>query len=611
MSISPSQTKLLISRPLGPQVATLRLVERTAGSLLVLSDDEAASRGEEPVQLVEGHSYEFELDVNPVTSYRLRESPAIQPSRISPYLGRVEPGLATGLLPIILESADGLEVGRTHVEVRTNKIDYHHDYRLMLDLIAERSIALLLDIHAPAQVRLTPDLENDIPRLHESFAFLRHLLTSREFREAMDLIIATPHHRTATEITPVKLRQDSRSSRSLMSSIARGRQRVEVPPLHPVTKSMRDLGVEVPSLPMWVAISRSQDSRDTTENRFIKHALIEFFSVLLDIEALLSVSGTPTDVRLLREVVPLKRSLAEYLEASLFKEVGAATILPLGSAVLQRRNGYREILSVWLKFSVAARLTWQGGEDVFGAGKKDVALLYEYWLFFILVDVISEVFQLQDLPLTSLVEWTSSGFDMKLRAGSAFSITTTYRKGQQALRIRFSYNRTFTGVTPSPAGSYPKPGSWTRSMRPDYSLSLWPDGFTEDQAEREELISHIHFDAKYRVESIAGLFGIDNESELEEEDQSQRANTRPKRSDLLKMHAYRDAIRRTQGAYVLYPGSADVAWIEFHEILPGLGAFSVRPGMEQRAKQTLSRFLRDVLAHRLEVHTQHERRQSH
>jgi predicted component of viral defense system (DUF524 family) len=148
-------------------------------------------------------------------------------------------------------------------------------------------------------------------------------------------------------------------------------------------------------------------------------------------------------------------------------------------------------------------------------------------------------------------------------------------------------------------------------MRPDYSLSLWPDGFTEDQAEREELISHIHFDAKYRVESIAGLFGIDNESELEEEDQSQRANTRPKRSDLLKMHAYRDAIRRTQGAYVLYPGSADVAWIEFHEILPGLGAFSVRPGMEQRAKQTLSRFLRDVLAHRLEVHTQHERRQSH
>lgn len=56
MSISPSQTKLLISRPLGPQVATLRLVERTAGSLLVLSDDEAASRGEETVQLVEGHS---------------------------------------------------------------------------------------------------------------------------------------------------------------------------------------------------------------------------------------------------------------------------------------------------------------------------------------------------------------------------------------------------------------------------------------------------------------------------------------------------------------------------------------------------------------------------
>ena len=50
------------------------------------------------------------------------------------------------------------------------------------------------------------------------------------------------------------------------------------------------------------------------------------------------------------------------------------------------------------------------------------------------------------------------------------------------------------------------------------------------------------------------------------------------------MHAYRDAIRRTAGAYVLYPGNDgdDKRFEEFdhrgfHEVLPGLGAFAIRP----------------------------------
>jgi predicted component of viral defense system (DUF524 family) len=31
-----------------------------------------------------------------------------------------------------------------------------------------------------------------------------------------------------------------------------------------------------------------------------------------------------------------------------------------------------------------------------------------------------------------------------------------------------------------------------------------------------------------------------------------------KNADLLKMHAYKDAIRRTGGAYVLYPGDKSI-----------------------------------------------------
>jgi hypothetical protein len=78
------------------------------------------------------------------------------------------------------------------------------------------------------------------------------------------------------------------------------------------------------------------------------------------------------------------------------------------------------------------------------------------------------------------------------------------------------------------------------------------------------------------------------------EEKRQQSRGRYTRADLLKMHAYRDAIRRTQGAYVLYPGDADLPLRGFHEVLPGLGAFALRPGGGSAA---VAGFLAEVVAH--------------
>ena len=133
---------------------------------------------------------------------------------------------------------------------------------------------------------------------------------------------------------------------------------------------------------------------------------------------------------------------------------------------------------------------------------------------------------------------------------------------------------------------------------------------SEAEAERQELLVHVHFDAKYRVEGIEGLFGKDdkalNDEELaaqfEEEEKDEVAGNY-KRQDLLKMHAYRDAIKRSQGAYVLYPGRGNKnnqsLFKGFHEILPGLGAFGVAPDENGVAQglESLEEFLDEVLAH--------------
>ena len=125
---------------------------------------------------------------------------------------------------------------------------------------------------------------------------------------------------------------------------------------------------------------------------------------------------------------------------------------------------------------------------------------------------------------------------------------------------------------------------------------MWPVEFSEAEAERQELMVHVHFDAKYRVEDWTGLFGMDSDEVLDEERAAAQTGGAPKRADLLKMHAYRDAIRRTEGAYVIYPGrhgQENVSWFAFNDVLPGLGAFALRPGAEAVGVDNLRTFLED------------------
>ena len=154
-------------------------------------------------------------------------------------------------------------------------------------------------------------------------------------------------------------------------------------------------------------------------------------------------------------------------------------------------------------------------------------------------------------------------------------------------------------------------------MHPDYTLTFWPAEYLADEAEQQELTVRIHLDSKYRVESLEELFGKQaDDADAEEPEARGRGNY--KRADLLKMHAYRDAIRRSEGAYVLYPGSDSDRKSQdsranefrgFHEILPGLGAFAISPGADGKAKgiEHLNRFLTDVLEHLSNRTTSRER----
>jgi hypothetical protein len=99
------------------------------------------------------------------------------------------------------------------------------------------------------------------------------------------------------------------------------------------------------------------------------------------------------------------------------------------------------------------------------------------------------------------------------------------------------------------------------------------------------------------------------EKETDDLDEEKTENRKGiyKNADLLKMHAYKDAIRRTGGAYVLYPGDSSINRKGFHEIIPGLGAFPVRPSKLDSGIGELKAFVLEVMEHFINRASQREK----
>ena len=595
--MDPSSATLPFRDREGGVVGHIVIYACQANSLYQLEQEIADEQGEFPTQLVESRIYEYSL-IDISSGLQLRESSVIQQSRITATTGRIEPGLQTGALPITLETTDGEAVGQAVLEVRSDKLNYQRDYRMMLASIADHCIDLLLDAQSPAQLMLAPSDSDDTPSLHQRVAFLRHLVSSSSFHEAINRITARPHQRMVSEPTEVPTHRGVQRGRSLATAMSRGSRRMPVPSSHPVHQLLQNQHDSDPTLPQSIRGYRRFDTYDTPENRFVIFVLSEFQQTLASVLEILKPRNDIESKRLIAELRPLVQSLDQHLSTPFALSVGRPTMIPLGSTVMQRRSGYRQVLSTWLQFHLAGTLTWTGGEDVYSAGKKDIATLYEYWCYFLLLDALSSVVTFPIPPIQTLTDQSNEGLHLRLKAGKALNLIGHHQGSDTQWFVRYSYNRTYSGVSPSPQGSYPHPGSWTRSMRPDFSISLWPEELSEYEAELSERIVHIHFDAKYRIDSYLGLFGTNDDVGVSDIDESPVRGS-AKRSDLLKMHAYRDAIRRSAGAYVIYPGpdSGDIGWIEYHEILPGLGAFAARPNNETGASSTLTHFIREVIEH--------------
>ncbi|MDH3445128.1 MAG: DUF2357 domain-containing protein [Deltaproteobacteria bacterium] len=567
---------------------------------LVETDELDAHRhGETTIQLREAERYEYEVQaINHAQDLRLRCSVANRRRNLGkngkPDAGLVETRSFCGTL--LLELVDG-EVDYTKpglasalLDVRSLKLDYRTEYRGMLRRLADELAGLVADARSSAKVGFRSPLDEPTQAgwIQIQLELLRETLDSTDFSAALQRILSFPHERLSAVTDTVSTNRLIHWTPAEIRQLVTRNPRRVIPLGHPLwaRPGLRTLAeqVQVPS--------KSRDL-DTLENRFVRFALREFQTFLTSAQRLFeSCPGWGASAALARR---LGAMVEAWLGHGLFREVGEMSFAPIGSPVLQRKAGYREVLRWWLRFRTAAELSWEGGEELFRAGQRDVASLYEYWLFFELLGWFCRKCRGGNRPaVEELVDGLEDGSpNLRLRKRMELGpFVGTFSGQSRRLNALFAYNRRFD-VTKGRHES----GSWTRRLHPDYTLTFWPDGVTLEEAEQRELLVHVHFDAKYRVEDIEGLFGAEAADDVDEEVEGNY-----KRQDLLKMHAYRDAIKRSQGAYVLYPGrnvTVDTFKGFFHEILPGLGAFGVTPdedGVAQGLKP-LEEFLDDVLAH--------------
>lgn len=483
-------------------------------------------------------------------------------------------------------------------EVVPNKMNYEDDYIELTESLAERCSELLLE-YSGSTSNMFSISDEDSRTLLEQFIFLRRFCFSENLLGLFEAIKRNPD-RVLTENIEFKPLGCGMPSRKVFT--------------HPFSYAQKWKKYEAEDgrnhyLPSMIATTEKRDSVDTVANRFLKFALEKFLYICEELIKSLESAGAEKQTECLREASHIEQMLDDILHDRFFDEIGRLEIMPQNNQVLQKRTGYSEIFSAYSMVDLALQLDWEGEESVYEGESKNVALLYEYWLFFELANVIKSMdgCHLLKIEKTPFISTDQDRLTISLKEGKqscqAFEINGL------GTRINLYYNRTFA---PTDFRTTKYEGSYSRPFRPDYTLAIFPSKYQggidggESKAVKDGAVSYIHFDAKYRITDLTSFVGKGNdaaefeESEFIDEKAAEVTNTY-KRGDLLKMHTYNDAIRRTIGSYVLYPG--DVAASEiggkvfslYDEILPGVGAFAIKPSISAQGENELRSFITSLI----------------
>ncbi len=559
------------------------------------TSDPGRRRSEPPIQLREASSYRYVLDWRRFGVVRLEPAELFDRDDSSGRSGRLHTRQNVGdVLVSAISDSDG-SVASGALLVKAVKLEHEREYQHMLREIADLAAEAVLQGFAPASTSFEISPSRAPRLLYQQFAILQARLADEELVDAIAEVVHRPQRDWVRETEWRPPGRPLRGGRDVARALTTHGRRV---PLRTPVGALK-------SLPSSIASYRGEETVDTTPNRFVKFALSRWRELAEQLGDILSSrGGAAYGVRGLAAVGGVVETLDEILSGPFFRDVGHLQELPTANQVLLKREGYRQIFSTFALIESSLDLQLEL-EDAIHPSQRNVASLYEYWTFLKLVDVIGEACGDPEASLR-LFQQNGDGLSLGLKRGKESRLRWRISVAGRGLTVCVYFNRSFRATDESEPD-----GSWSRAMVPDASVLVRPEaGRTRVENERD-LDVWLHFDAKYKLDWSSYQFerAASEQEELQtalgEEEQERQASSR--RDDLLKMHAYRDAIRRSAGAYVLFPGTPGaLEFRQYVELIPGLGAFPLRPGDDSGAA-ALRRFIADVLLHAADQATAEER----
>jgi uncharacterized protein len=370
-------------------------------------------------------------------------------------------------------------------------LEHLHFFRALLDDLFARAARLPFTISAPTARRATEALRPPTP-LFILYFLQQH---THELGNALTAVQSAPFRHLRDQASFVPLAAADAIDADVLVGILQAPQELVRTDTLTVSRLLQGYA------PTRVLQRQSEESLDTVENRFILAFLREM---------LVAAEGLPNEPwwgNVPSERQAVARSATRLIHSAvthpMFDEVGAKAHFPAASQVLQRRDGYRELLQLWQVFHHARRPLFETLRLAIDV--RDIAQLYEFWVFFALIQDIGSL--LDKSPVINLAYSDARGLRWHAEAhyGSAG---------------RLVYN----------------------ANQPSYSVALRPD-FTWLQGDRPQVV----FDAKFRFERP--------KSDNEHDEDSPEATAR--RADIYKMHTYRDALN-VRAAVSVYPGDVTI-----------------------------------------------------
>ena len=404
-----------------------------------------------------------------------------------------------------------------------DELFYPTFYKNLVDSLTKHCLSLSFHILAPTYLRAEEALRP--PSLFFKFHYFKR--NWKEIMEAYNTIVYQPYKRLIERDNLVRISQVKVIDGSVIHDILSHSKRWEKVETQSSIPLAEKLGNKLPAM---VLQREKYETYDVPENRFAKFFLQMLLNELSNI--MREYERYMEDKNEFKEVKENFETLRDFLMSiqtmDVFVEAGEMSIFPANSTVLQKRDGYRELLKLYREFQLSYCPFFDKIEEALAA--RDIATLYEYWCFFEIGKVLWEVIN-KGKPQQLNLEFS---IEPDIRGGLRKKTSIKSRNGE----FELIYNKKFEA----------KKESYSVSMRPDFYLII-----NKQNGNKEKIV----FDAKFRFDEEAGDKEIEEDKaveDIEEEIRDKNNQLVAKFADICKMHTYRDALN-LNSAFVVYPGN--------------------------------------------------------